>query len=148
MEFYYFNNHFTTIMQGTCSYNSARLRTLCTNCHNLVTTLQGYSKVATTQLFPCGVWRHIQVKIYKIFRSVSLVPNSPQCLLQLCMYICSPPVHITYFQNYQCVPVFIAYLAICFIYSYIIYLKLKGVCYSECCIAVITQNAVVEKWQI
>ena len=37
MEFYYFNNHFTTIMQGC--YNSARLQTPYINCHILVSTL-------------------------------------------------------------------------------------------------------------
>ena len=50
MEFYYFNNHFTTIMQGC--YNSARLRTPCTNCHNFVTTLSQLCKVAERLLQP------------------------------------------------------------------------------------------------
>ena len=50
MEFYYFNNHFTAIMQGC--YNSARLRTPCTNCHNLVTTLWQPYKVAARLLQP------------------------------------------------------------------------------------------------
>ena len=50
MEFYYFNNHFTTIMQGC--HNSARLQTPCTNCHNLVTTLSQPYKVAARLLQP------------------------------------------------------------------------------------------------
>ena len=49
-EFYYFNNHFTTIMQGC--YNFARLRTPCTNYHNLVTTLSQPYKVAARLLQP------------------------------------------------------------------------------------------------
>ena len=55
MKFYYFNNHFSTIMQGC--YNSARLPTLHKlpqPCDNLVIALQSCSKVATTQLFPYG----------------------------------------------------------------------------------------------
>ena len=42
MKFYYFNNHFTTIMQGC--YNSARLQTLHKlpqPCHNLTKLQQG-----------------------------------------------------------------------------------------------------------
>ena len=50
MKFYYFNNHFTTIMQGC--YNSARLPTPCTNCYNLVTTLSQPYKVAARLLQP------------------------------------------------------------------------------------------------
>ena len=48
MEFYYFSNHFTTIMLGC--YNSARLQTPCTNCHNIVTTLSQPYKVAARLL--------------------------------------------------------------------------------------------------
>ena len=50
MEFYYFKNHFTTIMQGC--YNSARLQTPCTNYHNVVTTLSQPNKVAARLLQP------------------------------------------------------------------------------------------------
>ena len=50
MKFYYFNNHFTTIMQGC--YNCTRLRTPCTNYHNLVTTLSQPYKVAARLLQP------------------------------------------------------------------------------------------------
>ena len=50
MEFYYFNNHSTTIMQGC--YNSARLRPPCTNYHNVVTTLSQSYKVAARLLQP------------------------------------------------------------------------------------------------
>ena len=44
MEFQYLDNQFTANMQG-CS-NSARLQTLFTKCHNLVTTLSQPYKVA------------------------------------------------------------------------------------------------------
>ena len=54
MEFYYFNYHFTTIMQGC--YNSARLWTPCTNCHNLVTTLQSCSKVVVISVWVSSIW--------------------------------------------------------------------------------------------
>ena len=51
MEFYYFNNCFTIIMQGV-RYNSVRLRTPWKNCHNLVTTLWQPYKVAARLLQP------------------------------------------------------------------------------------------------
>ena len=50
MEYYYFSNHFTTIMQGC--YNPARLQTPCTNYHNLVTILSQPYKVAARLLQP------------------------------------------------------------------------------------------------
>ena len=60
-EFYYFNNHFTTITQGC--HNSARLWTPCTNCHNLMATLSQPYTVAARLLQPSyfrmGIGMHI-----------------------------------------------------------------------------------------
>ena len=47
IKFYYFSNHFTTIMQGLCKVVNT-LHKAPQPCDNLLTTLQDCSKVATT----------------------------------------------------------------------------------------------------
>ena len=79
MEFYYFNNHFTTIIQGC--YNSARLQTPYINCHNLVSTWSQPYKVAARLLQP-SYFRMGIVIIYSVCGIVYEV-----CTIRVLMFL-------------------------------------------------------------
>ena len=95
MKFCYYNNHFTTIMQGC--YNSARLRTPCTNCHNLVTTLSQPYKVAARLYSYFCMGRFVEKKRTKTYSHhyhvCQLILVLSQYILQSMQYLYKTYVH-------------------------------------------------------
>ena len=95
MEFYHFSNHFTTIIQGC--YNSARLQTPCTNCHNLVTTLLQLYKVAARLLQPS--YFHMGIRILPIssaqsFYGTELYEKPILCIVQTFSMMSQDDCHV------------------------------------------------------